>query len=84
VKICTIMKKGEELNKNIESKSLHHFVQMLLVPSVRQQVAKPHVLIRSHAAKLFKEGGETVLDKMHRICVAIWETAGFVDIKENK
>jgi len=27
--------------------SLHHFVQRLLVPSVRQQVAKPHVLKRS-------------------------------------
>ena len=25
-------------------------------------------------AELFKAGGDTVLDKMHRICVAIWET----------
>jgi len=25
-------------------------------------------------AELFKPGGKTVLDKMHRICVAIWET----------
>ena len=25
-------------------------------------------------AELFKAGGETVLDGMHRICVAIWET----------
>ena len=25
-------------------------------------------------AELFKAGGETVLDRMHRICVAIWET----------
>jgi len=24
--------------------------------------------------ELFKAGGETVLDRMHRICVAIWET----------
>ena len=38
----TMMMKGKELNKNIGSKSLHHFVQRLLVPSVRQQVAKPH------------------------------------------
>jgi len=60
------------LNKNIESKSHQHFVQRLLVPSVRQQVAKPQVLMRS--AELFKVGGETVLDRMHRICVAIWET----------
>ena len=27
--------KGKELNKNIGSKSLHRFVQRLLVPSVR-------------------------------------------------
>jgi len=25
-------------------------------------------------AELFKAGGETALDRMHRICVAIWET----------
>jgi len=25
-------------------------------------------------AELLKAGGETVLDRMHRICVAIWET----------
>ena len=25
-------------------------------------------------AELFKAGGDTVLDRMHRICVAIWET----------
>ena len=25
-------------------------------------------------AELIKAGGETVLDRMHRICVAIWET----------
>jgi len=25
-------------------------------------------------AELFKAGGETVLDRMHRVCVAIWET----------
>jgi len=36
-----------ELNKNIESKNLHHFVQRLLVRSVRQQVAKPQVLMTS-------------------------------------
>jgi len=47
VKTCTVMRKEKELNKNIGSKSLHHFVQRLLVPSVRQQVAKPQVLMRS-------------------------------------
>jgi len=40
------MRKGKELNKSIRSKSLHHFVQRLLVPSVRQQVAKPLVPMR--------------------------------------
>jgi len=38
---------GKGMNKSIGSKSLHHFVQRLLVPSVRQQVAKPQVLMRS-------------------------------------
>jgi len=38
---------GKESNKNIGSKSLHYFLQRLLVPSVRQQVAKPQVLMRS-------------------------------------
>jgi len=35
------------LKKIIGSKSLHHFVQRLLVPYVRQQVTKPQVLMRS-------------------------------------
>jgi len=47
VKTCTVMRKEKELNKNIGSKSLQHFVQRLLVSSVRQQVAKPQVLMRS-------------------------------------
>jgi len=42
-----MIKKGKELNKNIWSKSLHHFVKRLLKPSARQQVAKPQVLMRS-------------------------------------
>jgi len=41
------MRKEKELNKSIGSKSLHHFVQRLLVPFIRQQVAKPQVLMRS-------------------------------------
>ena len=44
---CTTMRKGMELNKNIGRKSLHHFVQRLLVRSVRQQVAKPQVVMTS-------------------------------------
>ena len=48
MKTCTVMRKGKELNKSIRSKSLHPFVQRLLVPSVtQQQVAKPQVLMRS-------------------------------------
>jgi len=42
VKTCTMMKKGKEFKKNIGSNSVHHLVQRLLVPSVRQQVAKSH------------------------------------------
>jgi len=41
------MRKGKELNQSIGSKSLHPFIQRLLLPSVRQQVAKPQVLMRS-------------------------------------
>ena len=47
VKTCTTMRKGMELNKNIGRKSLHHFVQRLLMRSVRQQVAKPQVPMTS-------------------------------------
>jgi len=47
VKSCTVMRKEKELNKSIGSKRFHHFVQRLLVPSIRQQVAKPQVLMRS-------------------------------------
>jgi len=42
-----MMKKEKEMNKNIGSKSLHHFVLRLLVSFVRHQVAKPQVLMRS-------------------------------------
>jgi len=42
-----LMRKRKELNKSIGSKSLHPFVQRLLEPSVRQQVVKPQVLMRS-------------------------------------
>ena len=45
VKTCTTMGKGMELNKNIGRKSLHHFVQRLLVRSARQLVTKPQVLM---------------------------------------
>ena len=67
VKTCTMIRKGKEYNKNIGRKSLHHFIQRLLVLSVRQQVPD------EVPVELFK-AGDTVLDSMHRICVAIWET----------
>ena len=63
MKTCTMMKKGKELNKNIGTKSFHHFIQKLLVPSVRQEVAKPQVPMRSQQ-NCSKKGGETVLDRM--------------------
>jgi len=66
--------KGKELNKNIGNKSFHHFVQRLLVPSVRQQVAKTGPDEVPLPEELFKAVGETTLDTMHRICVVIWET----------
>jgi len=47
VKTCTMIRKEKELKKNTGSKSPHHVVQRLLVPSIRQQVAKPKVLMRS-------------------------------------
>ena len=35
MKTCTVIRKGKELNKSIGSKSLHPFVQRLLVPFVQ-------------------------------------------------
>ena len=55
VKTCTMIKNGKELNKNIGSKSLQHFVQRLLVPSIRQHVAKPQVLMKSQQNCLKQE-----------------------------
>ena len=70
MKTCTM--KEKELNKNIGSKSLHRFVQRLLVPSVRQQVAKPQVLMRSHQNCSKQEERQYWTE--HGICVAIWKT----------
>jgi len=58
VKTCIMMKDGNKLNQNIGSNSLHHFVYRLLVPSVRQQVAKPQVLMRSQQNYLKQEKGQ--------------------------
>jgi len=66
------MRKGMKLNKNIGRKSLHHFVQRLLVRSVRQQVAKPQVLMT------FQQNCSKREERQHWTecteCVVIWET----------
>ena len=61
------------LNKNIGSKSLHHFIQRLLVPFVGEQVTKPLHRPDEVPTELFKTGDEIVPDRMARICVAVWE-----------
>jgi len=73
LKTCTVMQKRKELNNNIGSKCLHHFVQRLLVPSVRQQVAKTQVLMRSQQ-NCSKQDERQYWTALHRICVTIWET----------
>jgi len=55
------------------------------VSVLRSEAARAIRLTASHEAtgpdevpaELFKAGGETVLDRMHRICAAIWETGGW-------
>ena len=42
--------------------------------AIRQTASRKATGADEVPAELFKAGGETVLDRMHRICVAIWET----------
>jgi len=42
--------------------------------AVRQTASHKATGADEDPAELFKAGEETVLDRMHRICVAIWET----------
>jgi len=62
-------------NKNTEQeywgKSLHNFVQRLLVPSFKQQVAKPQVLMKSqqNCSKQDRQYWTECTEY-----VAIWET----------
>jgi len=42
--------------------------------AIRQTESRKATSPDEVSAELFKAGGETVLDRMHRICVAIWET----------
>ena len=75
VKTCTMMKKGKGLNKNVGIKSLHHFVQRLLVPSVRQQVAKPQVLTRfQYNCSKQEERQCTSLETHKRMCTVFGTT----------
>jgi len=73
-KTCTTIKKGKESNENIGSKSLHHFIQRLIVPQVRQQVAKPHVLIRSqqNCGEEWYQITKQRLDQVAGNCLLVW------------
>jgi len=62
------MRNGMELNKNIGRKSLHHFVQRLLVRSVRQQVRGPDD-VSAECSKQERQHCTKCTE-----CVAIWET----------
>jgi len=62
------MRKGK-----IDKNSLHHFVQRLLVPSVRQQVAKPQNCSKQEERRYWTECTE---------CVAIWETGEWPEERE--
>ena len=42
--------------------------------AIRQTPSRKATGLDDFPAELFKAGGETALDRMHRICVAIWET----------
>jgi len=42
--------------------------------AVRQTASRKATGLDEVPAELFKEGGETLRDRMHRMCLAIWET----------
>ena len=42
--------------------------------AIRQTASRKAAGTGDVPAELFKAGGETALDRMHRVCVAIWET----------
>jgi len=67
------MRKGNELNKSIGSKSLLS-LRSEVANAIHQTASRKATGPDEVPAKLFKAGGETVLDRMHRIYVAIWET----------
>jgi len=72
----------EDLYRDKERKGTEQQYREQGPPPLRSEVARA---IRQTAsckatgrdevpAELFKAGRETILDRMHRICVAIWET----------
>jgi len=67
-----MMNKGKELNKNIGSTSLRHFLQRLLMPYVIQQVAKPQVLMKSQQNCSKQEQRQYWIEYIE--CVVIWKT----------
>jgi len=69
------MRKGK-----IDKNSFHHFVQRLLVPSVRQQVAKPQVLMRSQQNCSKQEERRYWTECTE--CVAISETGEWPEERE--
>ena len=72
----------EDLYRDEEGKGIEQEYWAQEPPPLRSEVA--HAVRRTASrkatgpdevpAELFKAGGETVLDRMHGICVAIWET----------
>jgi len=67
------MRKEKELNKSIweqEPPPLRSGVARAIRQTASRKATGPDEV---PAPELLKTGGETVLDRMHRICVAIWE-----------
>jgi len=72
VKTCTTMRKGMEVNENIGRKPPP--LRSEVARAIRQTASRNATGPDDVPAELFKAGEETALDKMHRICVAIYET----------
>jgi len=72
----------EVLYRDEEGKGIEQEYWEQEPPPLRSEVARANRQTASRKAtgpdevpaELFKAGGETVLGRMHRVCVAIWET----------
>ena len=77
----------EDLYHDEEDKGIEQKYGSKSLPPLRSEVARAICQIAGRkatgpdevTAELFKAGGETELDRMHRICVAIWETGKWPD-----